>query len=148
MDAALKQLENGGWDIFTDGADLKKEEGLRSAVIVSLFTDRRADADDEIPDGTNDRRGTWSDAFAETPGDIQGSKLWLLDRSKATQQTLDRAKDYATEALQWFISDGVASSLQVETYWLRSGVMAIEIVIKQGQKTLFNDIFNYELTAA
>ena len=38
-------------------ADLTTDEGLRSAVLVSLFLDARADADDVLPFETDDRRG-------------------------------------------------------------------------------------------
>ena len=47
-------------DMSLIGIDLATEEGLYTAVVISLFTDARADKDDELPAGENDsRRGWW-----------------------------------------------------------------------------------------
>jgi phage gp46-like protein len=42
-----------------------------------------------------------------------GSRLWLLARAKLTLTTVQRAQDYAEEALQWLIDDGVAARIAV-----------------------------------
>jgi phage gp46-like protein len=73
-------------------------------MLMSLFTDRQARDDDVIPDGPNDPRGWWGDTNPLHPID---SRLWLLDRSKQTQEVLARAHDYIVEALQWMLDDGV-----------------------------------------
>lgn len=65
--------------VFADG-DLVVDESLVPAVLVSLLTDRRAEASDVLPDGSSDRRGWWADAYLEG-GDRYGSRLWLLDRA-------------------------------------------------------------------
>jgi phage gp46-like protein len=80
------------FDWLFDGIDLASTETLQTAVIVSLLTDRLANADDDIPDGTNDRRGWWADmplplANAPPARDLIGSRLWLLSRRKVTEQT-------------------------------------------------------------
>lgn len=79
-------------DWLFDGDDLVTTDTLQTAVIVSLLTDRLANADDEIPDGGNDRRSWWADlplppANAPPAGDLIGSRLWLLSRRKAVEQT-------------------------------------------------------------
>jgi len=111
-------------DIFLEGdlsylpsGDVESETGFVSAVIISLFTDRRAKIDDELPDPNNkDRRGWWGDlASPDVEGDQIGSKLWLLERSKTTPDVLYKAKKYAEECLQWMIEDGHASKVEVET---------------------------------
>lgn len=94
-------------------ADLKTDEGLRTAVLLSLFLDRQADTDDPLPGATDDRRGFWADEFADTPGDKCGSKLWLLARAKSEPGITARAEAYAREALAWLVSDGVALSVEV-----------------------------------
>ena len=94
--------------------DFESDEGLETAVIISLFSDRRAADDDILPDENNpNKRGWWGDLVSER--DQIGSRLWLLDRSKTTSDILVKAKQYAEEALKWMVDDGVAAKIVVET---------------------------------
>lgn len=96
--------------------DLATDEGLMTAVMLSLFLDRRAEPDDKPPSGdARDRRGWWADQFAAVPGDRYGSRLWLLDRAKRTNETALRAKEFIREALAWMIDDRVAAGIDVTT---------------------------------
>jgi phage gp46-like protein len=102
-------------DLSVVDEDLESESGLETAVIISLFTDRRAREDDELPDPNNtDKRGWWGDLVSEIADDQIGSRLWLLERAKTTENVLVKAKEYAEEALQWLISDNVAKKVEVE----------------------------------
>ena len=98
---------------FADG-DLIREDGLETAVMMSLFTDRRANVDD-ILDDPNDRRGWWADQVASSPYDKIGSRLWELDRSSTVPEVLVKAKDYTREALEWMVEDKVAKDIIVTT---------------------------------
>ena len=93
---------------FQEG-DLTREEGLTTAVLISLYTDARAREDDDI-DNPNDKRGWWGDQVNESP---IGSKLWQLERSKTTTETLVKTKQYILDALQWMIDDEVAQNIEV-----------------------------------
>lgn len=117
-----------------DDGDLSTTESLYSAVLYSLFTDRRASEDDVIPDGTNDRRGCWADDFIDE--ESEGSKLWLLDRSKQLQSVLNDAEQYAREALQWIIVDGLATRIDVAASWSQIGWMQLQITIWSSEKPL------------
>ncbi len=112
-----------------ESGDLKTDAGLKSAVIYSLFTDRKASNDDVIPDGTDNLRGHWGDSVLDDVQDSEGSKLWLLSREKQTAQTLSRAIEYAEEALQWLVDDDVAENISVIGEWLRTGIIALGITI-------------------
>jgi len=116
-DLAVTWDRNGGCgDLMVSGPDLMTDDGLYGACLISLFTDRAADPDDQLPDSlSSDRRGWWGDALAETEGDLIGSKLWLLYGSKIVPETLRRAKDCADEALAWLVTDGVAKTVAVTT---------------------------------
>lgn len=103
-------------DLVVEGNDLKIDAGLQTAVLISLFTDARADVD-EAPAEDSSRRGWWGDVFPSVDGDQTGSKLWLLKREKRTVETLNRAEDYCLEALQWMLDDGVAASIEVTPSW-------------------------------
>jgi len=88
-------------------------EPLVRAVIVSLFSWRRANPDDELPG--DERMGWWGDTYPTVANDRIGSRLWLLSRSKLTEQVRLKAKEYAEEALRWLIDDGIASRIEVES---------------------------------
>lgn len=70
--------------------DLQGDDGLMTAVIISLFTDARAHDDDPLPDErvgvSSDRRGWWGDCLPDAQGEQTlesiGSRLWLLWREK------------------------------------------------------------------
>ncbi|MFZ6690869.1 phage GP46 family protein [Undibacterium sp. SXout20W] len=93
--------------------DNDKADPLVRAVIVSLFTWRRANADDALPNVSGSRMGWWGDSYPPAANDRIGSRLWLLSRAKLTDTTAQKAKDYAREALQWLLDDGVAARVDV-----------------------------------
>lgn len=107
-------VEVGDADLSLLGSDIASDRGLRTAVLLSLFTDRRAEPDDKPPSGDpRDRRGWWADQFALVKGDRFGSRLWLLDRSVRTNETARRAEEYVREALAWMLEDRVVASIDV-----------------------------------
>jgi phage gp46-like protein len=128
-DVALT-YRNGIIDLdFGDGGTAI-DDGLRTAVIVSLFSDRRAEADDELPDGSADRRGWWGDIHPQVEEDLIGSRLWLLSREKQMPAVLRRAETYAREALRWLLDDGVATLVEVAASNPRDGLLALSIRIR------------------
>jgi phage gp46-like protein len=128
-DLRFQFIDDTLFDFYLENADLATGQDLHSAVIVSLFTDRRARIDDPLPYDAGSRRGWWGDTFEPIQGDRIGSRLWLLSREKQTQATLARAQEYCREALRWLIEDGVASRVDVEVTYPRMGVMAIFVGI-------------------
>jgi phage gp46-like protein len=128
--------------------DFESDMGLETAVIISLFTDRRANEDDVLPDLNNtDRRGWWGDLVSQIGNDQIGSKLWLLKREKTTPTTIIKAKKYVEEALQWMIDDGIAIKIEVETE--RQGVigndiLAIKVRIYRDYKNKQAQEFSYQ----
>lgn len=125
-DIRLIKTESG-FDIALKNNDLEVDEGLETAIIISLFTDRRVSAE-ELSAGQTDRRGWWADAVNED-GDLIGSKLWLLQREKITAEMLIRAREYCEEALKWLVDDGIAEKVfvQVKRIALQSVGIAIQI---------------------
>jgi len=85
----------GEGDIQFDKGDLVREDGLETAMLMSLYTDRQADIDDVLLDSnSDDRRGWWGDLINNTDKDKIGSRLWLLQRATTTENTLFDAKFY------------------------------------------------------
>jgi len=130
-----------GADFSLDGLGLTEDDGLETAVIISLFTDRRATADDSIPDGSSDRRGWWADEFAAVNNDLIGSRLWLLSREKQLPAVLVKAQAYAQEALQWLVDDGVAESVTVLASNPASGVLGLQVDISRPQQPVTRYLF-------
>lgn len=102
---------------------------LNRAVLISLFTWRRAGVDDDVPP-QQDRHGWWGDSFSDN--DQIGSRLWLLMRKTITQQVMLDAKKYVLDALQWLIDDDHAQRVDctVERYGLDG--LAASVVIVRG----------------
>jgi phage gp46-like protein len=107
--------------------DIAKDEGLETAVLISLYTDRRVTVA-ELPPNETDQGGWWADTF-EQEGDGTGSKIWLLNKSKANDQTIAQMETYAAEALQWMIDDGVARSISIEASYDENKNLLLEISV-------------------
>lgn len=122
-------------DLAMIDGDLASDRGLDTAVLLSVFADRRAGVDDVPPSGDpRDRRGWWADEFAADEGDLIGSRLWLLDRGKRTAGTARLAESYVREALAWMLEDGVVSSLEVTTE-IASDALLIAIAYQRPGRT-------------
>lgn len=127
-DIALIWTDDNQGDIEVDGADLQTDEGLQTAVLISLFTDRRALDGEELPAGETSRRGWWGDV-ANAPGDFTGSRLWLLNREKQMPEVIARANEYTREALQWLIDDKVAQRVDIEVDGSTFERLAIGVIV-------------------
>ena len=98
------------------------ENELVGAVILSLYCDARGiEADGSVG------RGWWADGLAE--GDIWGSRLWELIRSKDVPETLRLAEDYAYSALSWILEDGVAKNVVISAYSPKRTILGLHIKI-------------------
>lgn len=146
-DAAMVMTENGG-ELVLSGFDLARDDGLETAVIISLFTDRRASAEQlpvELPQ--DDLRGYWGDISNATPSDQTGSLLWLLAREKQLPQILGRAQQYCREALAWMVEDRVATRVEVTAEFVAQGWMLILVDIFRPTGSPVRYRFNYEWAA-
>lgn len=131
MDIAIVwDVAHGRGDWGCTPTDLQVDPGgIRSAVLVSLFTDRVASADYVAPPGSQPgRRGWWGDTYESSP---IGSRLWQLNRAVKSDAVtlLNRAKDFCLEALQWLVDDGVAATVAVATWWAQPTVIGIAVTI-------------------
>lgn len=116
----IEMIFRGGLrvDMTVENADLAKNRDLETSLIISLFTDRRALPDDELPYGEASRRGFWGDSFPPAENDKIGSRLWLLSRAKQTNETLNLAREYVKEAVQWYLDDGIVTHVDWEVDWI------------------------------
>ena len=114
---------------------------LTRAVVISLFTHRRADPDDnaDVP------MGWWGDTWPMVANDRYGSKLWLLQRSKLTNALVNTVRTYIRESLQWMLDDGVVSRIDIDIQ--RTGINelgnSIALWRRDGPVTIsFNDFWS------
>jgi phage gp46-like protein/uncharacterized protein YmfQ (DUF2313 family) len=92
--------------------DIAIDQGLVTSGLLSMLVDARAEPEDRPPD-PDDRRGYWADQFAAAAGDRSGSKLWLLGQRSQVGGAQPVAEQYAREALQWYLDDGIADEVNV-----------------------------------
>lgn len=152
-DLRLDVTETGADLLLVDG-DLAIDEGLETAVIVSLFSDARVGPDELLPEEVQavddpayvrETRGFWAD----TPEDRWGSKLYLLSRAKATDDTATRAARFAEESLAWMLRDGIASRIDVAAEFVElqtqdrrpEKVLSIEIGISRGTASRWDSLW-------
>jgi phage gp46-like protein len=140
-------------DFVLAGGALQTDDTLKTAIFISIFTDRRADPGDVIPNddpnhpGGADPRGWWGDAFlgqmlatqlaapgvSVKPGFRVGSKLWLLSRSKQTPDVVAKAQEYCEQALEWLIDFGICSAVAVTASVIRQGVLGITVKLSRNR---------------
>lgn len=119
-------------DWAVSGGLLEEDDGLVTAVLTSLFTDRRALDDDVVPDATRnqrDPRGWWADAYSDQPGDEIGSRLWLNESAKQLPIVLTQDREHAEEALRWLVDDQLVSTVSVDTSNPRDGVRVLSVTL-------------------
>lgn len=127
--ALVWDSELGAADLDVTSNDFVRDDGLDTAVYLSLFQNRRAENGDVLPEGTTDRGGWWGDAVPVVPEDRIGSRLWLLSREKSTADIPGRAEEYAREALQWLLDDGVSDQVDVQSEIVDTGLLGLVVTI-------------------
>lgn len=132
-------------DIGVANGALAADHDIKTAVLISLFTDRRAEDDDPLPNPGGSKRGWWGDAFADRH---IGSRLWLLGREKQLREVVNRAREYAEEALAWLVEDEVASRVQVAASIAAPGWLALEIVVERETSAPAKFKFDYAWAGA
>lgn len=125
------------WNPETGHADIGFYQGaldtrflLETLIIVSLFTDRRANPADRLPPGQTDPRGWWGDSYSDVQGDRIGSRLWLLEGATTYPQLPVVARGYCLEALQWMIEDGVAARVDAQCWFSRYNKRQLDAAIQ------------------
>lgn len=108
--------------LAADGS-IDRGDPLLTSSFVSLFTRRRA-VDLDVAELRSVPSGWWADTIGDEP---LGSLLWTLRQAKITQETIRQAQLFSAQALNWWLSDGVAKSVTITT--ARNGTNRIDIRI-------------------
>lgn len=109
---------------LTNDGDLVLDDGLENMVLISLFTDTRAEDNEVLPKETPDRKGWWGDALLDSN---IGSRLWLLQREKIGNRLFTLAKQYCEDALAWMKEDGIIDAVEINISRDPSNINRIKI---------------------
>ena len=101
-------------DLLIENGDLKADNGLETAALITLFSDRFVELEN-LPTNVTDQQGWWADLISTPLNDLIGSNLWLSDASgKITDELINHIDDGLKEAFNWMIEDGVADTIETE----------------------------------
>lgn len=109
IDLTYTQDDDGIYDIVIDAeaVDFATTDGLESAILVSLFSDRRAD-ESEVSDPMQ-RRGWIGDLVSDIPQDRYGSGLWLYEQRRLTDAISSGVRSEAVQSLDWMVEMGLVN---------------------------------------
>ena len=110
----------------TNAGTLDRSHWIEGWIATQLFT-RGEVSCQENPLGKRDG-GWWADSF-RSDRFRSGSKLWSLQWSSVTNDTLVKARAYALEALQFLLAWGVASRLTVDALYISRFVMRLRVTV-------------------
>lgn len=114
------------WDSYIlDNGDIATADNLDTSILFSLFIDARADST-EVFDASK-RRGWIGDLFSEIPNRKIGSKFWLLEQERLTNNVRASCIDYGKSATQWLIDDGYYSEINVVAEIVRPSQISLKI---------------------
>ncbi|QDW32894.1 hypothetical protein FFE93_007365 [Yersinia sp. KBS0713] len=117
-------------------------DSLTRAVIISLFTWRRADPDDD----SEQPMGWWGDSYPTIQNDRIGSRLYLLQRTTLTSKTVELARGYLDQALAWLKEDGVVSRIAINVQRRGTDILTAEITLYRNdgssQLITFDDLWS------
>lgn len=138
-DAVLALTPAGYYDmqIGPDG-DILTAEFWDTAILYSLFGERRADPDEMVQP---ERRRGWIGNSQFDPPFENGSKLWLLDQARITRTTLNRLQDEAAKGLQWFVDDGLAVSVDTPVATFQQGRVVLDVTIRRSRDQVIRRFF-------
>lgn len=130
-------------DMIIEDGDLKPDNGLETAALISVFSDKRVTLE-ELPPGEFDRRGWWADLISDPIEDEIGSKLWRLETAKINNETAVELESVLIEAFQWMLDNGLASKLIVNAQRVESNRIdgSIKIFKPEGDPIPFKFIWD------
>ena len=141
MDIKLIANDDGSYDYeFGEDGDYIPENSRDTDIVMSLDCDRRASSN-EIP--SPERRRGWLGDVDSTMRNYEiGSKLWLLEQSRFTQETANEARDFVKDCLQHFIDKGEVTRIQVSAYRENNSKIIINIRFYVDKELVLKSSYN------
>ena len=126
----------GAYDFEIDGdGDIKTVDFFDTAILYSLFGERRASADEVVD--AHRRRGWIGNSDFEN-----GSKLWLYSQARLTRDTMNSVQDEAKKSLDWMVEDGLAVSIGDPTVALSGGRLLLEVIISRSRDKIDRRLYD------
>lgn len=130
------RIDNNVPDIVPNGRDVAQELGLETALLISIFTNKK------LP--TENRGGAWLDIF-EPAGESMGSLLWTLDRSKVTDKTPEIVRGMVLDSVQWMKDDKIIDEIEATaTRDSKNSILITVQFIKNADKFRYTFSYNFE----
>lgn len=146
QDLRLVKNEDGLFDLAVMDGDFEAVNGFDTAILVSLFTDSRAQSFQV--ESAEYRRGWVGNVLTSGIGRSLGSLLWVYQQSRLTQDIINQIQIEAENCLGWLVEDGEAKSViaTVTRENSRGIFILIDIVttdgVNQKYKVLWRETFN------
>lgn len=103
-DLLLGMVDYSEYDLLlAESGDLATDAALRSAIIMSVYTDAWVDG----------KKGWWGDTFSSNRP-VAASKLWSLMGKRTTPENVQQGIRFVAEATQWLIDDQHFSQIDVK----------------------------------
>jgi len=114
---ALSGRPDGGFDLSraTPTGHLATDPTLRTTVLLLLLTEGRA-LDEDLRPGDK-HGGYWGNSYPDVPGWELGSRLHILTRGKATNETARLIEQEIQARLKCMIEDGIVRETLVDLVW-------------------------------
>jgi phage gp46-like protein len=140
-DIKLRRRENDSvYDINFVNGDFERMQGLDTAILMSLTCERRANSSEvSLPQYRRGWVGNEINGFVDFE---YGSKIWILEQARATQETLNNAITYEQNALQWLIDDEFADAVIVEAEYNDLIELILDITFVKNNNIILNFQFN------
>lgn len=138
--------ENGLFEISSQGGDFDTVDGFETAILVSLFTNSRRDESDiSNPLARGGWIGNWRTAKKQRE---LGGLCWTVEHERLTANVLNIAREYAKNALNWMIEDGLCRNVEVETLPYKQREIQYNIAITSRDGIKYDYIYLWNKTNA
>ncbi len=142
-DIKLIQDDKGAYDIDFSNGDFDLTDGLDTAIILSIFDEKRA-TKTQISESLL-RRGHFTNEFSDVETYEVGSRQWLFtEQAKNSESNLSLLENSIRDGLQWMLQDNIISNITVEAS-KSEGNINLEINLEGKSKddsTLYNTFIN------
>jgi phage gp46-like protein len=95
---------------IASNGDFESKDSFDTAITMALLTERRANSSEVLAEQR--RRGWIGDEI--TPGETQGSGIWLYEQSRNQQSDRNDLRVEVQNSLAWFVSKDYADEVVVD----------------------------------
>lgn len=135
------ELQRG--DLSWSGKGLEMDDGLFTMVLLSLFTDARAEKGDRLPLASDYyRRGCWSDALARVARMRRGGRIWTLRAAKADVSAIKDAIFFGNQSLAWMVGLSLVARTECDAWFEKQKLMLLtKLYEPENQTPIFSHIW-------